>query len=257
LALNASDTGVRRLIEQLDERVLPLITRYGSSHSEHSSEVQALDVSARHVVDEGLQVRFEAYVGEERLGELTLQTPGSYNAENAMGALAVLRALGLNFEHIKEALESYEGLENRFTIRRSKGLTIVKDYLSHPTGMRKVLESAQRFGGRKIWCVFKPYRFTLMRYHAHDYAEAFQGADDVLITTMYAANEPAIKGVDTPWFVKQLREAGNRTHFVPQQDELVPYLSERVGEGDLVFFFGGDDFFQMADAWADARDAEG
>ena len=73
---------------------------------------------------------------------------------------------------------------------------------------------------------------------------------------MYAANEPAIKGVDTPWFVEQLREAGNVTQLIPDQEELVPYLQARVSAGDLVFFFGGDDFFQMADAWADQRLAE-
>jgi len=250
VAINLSDAGGRALYERLDERVKALVISYGSTRG---PEASSLDVSARALKDEGLRVRFDAYAGEERLGEVCLMTPGSYNAENAMGALAVLRALGLSFEQIKSSLESYEGLENRFTIREAGGLTIVKDYLSHPTGMKKVLESAQRFGGRKIWCVFKPYRFTLMRYHARDYAEAFRGADEVLITTMYAANEPAIEGVDTPWFVEQLREAGNVTQLIPDQGELVPYLQARVSEGDLVFFFGGDDFFRMADAWADER----
>ncbi|MEZ4475173.1 MAG: hypothetical protein R3F60_31155 [bacterium] len=49
-----------------------------------------------------------------------------------------------------------------------------------------------------------------MRYHGEEYAEAFQGADDVLITRMYAAEERPIDGIDTPWFVDVLRTAGNR-----------------------------------------------
>jgi len=252
VAVNCSDAGARSLIERLEPSARALVIRYGSDRE----ALNELELSARALKDEGLRVRFDAYAGEERLGEVCLKTPGSYNAENAMAALSILRALGLSFEQIKSALESYEGLENRFTIREAGGVTIVKDYLSHPTGMRKVLDSAQRFGGNKIWCVFKPYRFTLMRYHANDYAEAFRGADEVLITTMYAANEPAIEGVDTPWFVEQLREAGNVTQLIPDQGDLVPHLQAHVSSGDLVFFFGGDDFFRMADAWADQRLAE-
>jgi hypothetical protein len=31
---------------------------------------------------------------------------------------------------------------------------------------------------------------------------------------------------------------------------VVPFLDGHVQRGDMVIFFGGDDFFRMADAWA-------
>jgi UDP-N-acetylmuramate--alanine ligase len=254
-ALNWGDEGVRRLSDLLSPEVLAKTTRYGAHLHDPAAtpHLSAARFTARAVEDLGARVRFDAYDGEERLGAVTLKTPGAYNAENAMGALSALRALGVSVAHITEALCTYEGLENRFTVLESQGVTIVKDYLSHPTGMRKVLESARRFGGRRVWCVFKPYRFTLMRYHAEDYAEAFRGADEVVITTMYAANEPSISGVNTPWFVERLRAAGNRTTHLPNQDHITPFLQRAVSPGDMVFFFGGDDFFQMADTWSEAR----
>jgi UDP-N-acetylmuramate--alanine ligase len=161
----------------------------------------------------------------------------------------------LPFETVKHALDGYLGLENRFTVRRAGGVTIVKDYISHPTGMRRVLESARKMPHRRIWGVFKPYRFTLMRYHGEEYAQVFRDADEVVITTMYAAEERPIDGIDTPWFVELLRRGGNSVHFVPENPEVVPFLSPRVEAGDMVIFFGGDDFFRMADAWADGLDA--
>ncbi len=252
VALNWGDEGARRLSALLTPHALSKLVRYGA-HLPGAPLPDAPRFSARAVEDLGARVRFDAYDGEERLGAVTLQTPGAYNAENAMGALAALRALGVSAHHALSALSTYEGLENRFTVLESEGVTLVKDYLSHPTGMRKVLESARRFGGRRVWCVFKPYRFTLMRYHAEDYAEAFRGADEVVITTMYAANEPSISGVDTPWFVERLRAAGNKTTHLPDQDHITPFLQRAVHPGDMVFFFGGDDFFRMADAWAAAR----
>ena len=245
LALNWDDAGVRALAARLDRPCL----RYGTVDG-------PLDFAAREVEDRGDSVRFVAYRGEERLGPITLPIPGNYNADNAAGALAIaMGALGLPFATVQRALDGYRGLENRFTVRRAGGLTLVKDYISHPTGMRRVLESARRMAHARIWCVFKPYRFTLMRYHGEEYAEAFQGADDVLITRMYAAEERPIDGIDTPWFVDVLRAAGNRVHYVEENDGVVPWLEARVAPGDMVIFFGGDDFFRMADAWAVAREA--
>ena len=264
VALNIADEGVRRMIEhlELNERV-QLITYaavgyYSADQTLGLSPLDHIDFTAREIIDHGLEISFTAYHREQELGRVTLPIPGGYNAENAAGAIAVMMGgLELSFNHCQSALNTYQGLENRFTVRRDHELTVVKDYLSHPTGMKRVLESAKRMKHNKIWCVFKPYRFTLMRYHGEDYAQAFTAADDVLITTMYAANEPSMPGIDTSWFVAQLRRFGNTTHFVPDQGELISFLDKRVSAGDLIFFFGGDDFFQMADAWMDRRAQEG
>jgi UDP-N-acetylmuramate--alanine ligase len=242
LALNWDDAGVRALAEKIERPFL----KYGTT--------PGLDFHAGSIEDLGDRVRFVAHRRGEALGTITLPIPGNYNADNAMGAITIaLEALQLPFEGVQVALNDYRGLENRFTVRRAGGLTLVKDYLSHPTGMRRVLDSARKMPHRKIWCVFKPYRFTLMRYHGEEYAQAFTGCDEVVITTMYAAEERPIDGIDTPWFVDVLRTAGNTVHHVPANPDVVPFLDARVADGDMIIFFGGDDFFRMADAWADAR----
>jgi UDP-N-acetylmuramate--alanine ligase len=245
LALNWDDAGVR----QLAERIKTPYLRYGTESS-------GLDYSARDIEDLGDSVRFAAWRRDECLGTVTLPIPGNYNADNAAGAMAIaMDALGLPFEDVQRALNTYAGLENRFTVARSGGLTIVKDYISHPTGMRRVLESARKIPHERIWCVFKPYRFTLMRYHGEEYAEAFRGCDEVVITRMYAAEERPIDGIDTPWFCDVLRKAGNTVNYVEENPAVVPFLTERVRPGDMVIFFGGDDFFRMADAWAETMRA--
>ncbi|MFN3201834.1 MAG: UDP-N-acetylmuramate--L-alanine ligase [Bradymonadia bacterium] len=254
LALNWDDTGVRQLASRLSPELKARVLRYGTDLVD--AEGAELHFAARSVEDLGDRVRFEAWAHNERLGEITLPIPGAYNADNAAGALAItLGALGLSFEQMQQALDTYQGLENRFTVRRAGGLTLVKDYISHPTGMRRVLQSARKIPHGKVWCVFKPYRFTLMRYHGEEYAEAFTLADDVVITTMYAAEERPIDGIDTEWFVDVLRKGGNTVHHVPENDQVVGHLTGRVQPGDMVIFFGGDDFFRMADAWADALEA--
>ncbi len=244
LALNWDCPGVRQLAERIERPYM----RYGTVDG-------PLDFAARAVEDHGDAVSFDAWRGGARLGRIRLPIPGNYNADNAAGAMAIaMGSLGLPFETVKAALDTYRGLENRFTVRRAGGLTIVKDYISHPTGMRRVLQSAKLMPHERIWCVFKPYRFTLMRYHGEEYAEAMSAADDLVITRMYAAEERPLDGIDTPWFCDVLRKGGNTVHYVEENPAVVPYLDGRAKPGDMVVFFGGDDFFRMADAWADRLD---
>jgi UDP-N-acetylmuramate--alanine ligase len=212
---------------------------------EHGSEFHGKFESPQQ-----LPMKFEAFRRSELLGECELNLPGRYNSVNAMGALAVCLRLGVDVETIRDALASYRGMENRFTIVRGGGVTLVKDYNSHPTCMRKVLESAQDLVDGRIFTVFKPYRYTLIKYLQHEYGTAFAGSDEVIITKMYAAEEDPIPGISTQTVVDRIRENGLPVTYIDDQTQITSYLHDVVEPGDKVIFFGGDDFFQMADAFA-------
>jgi len=195
-------------------------------------------------------IRFAVDRRGDPLGRAELPIPGRYNVTNALGALSVALEIGVPLETALDALGRFKGLENRFSIVRAGGLTIVKDYISHPTGMKRVLESARDLTDGRIFCVWKPYRYTLLNYLQDEYATAFAGAHEVFITTMYAAKEDPIPGIDTQFIVDKIRGTGMNVSLVPDQNNLVDALEGVVREGDKVIFFGGDDFFEMADAWA-------
>jgi UDP-N-acetylmuramate--alanine ligase len=196
-----------------------------------------------------LPIEFEAFHRNESLGACELNLPGRYNVVNAMGAIAVARRIGVPVEAIREGLKTYKGMENRFTIATGGGVTIVKDYISHPTGMRKVLQSAQDLVDGRIISVFKPYRYTLIKYLQEEYGKAFEGSDEVVITKMYAADEDPIPGIDTMTVVERIRENDLECTYIEDQNDINDYLYEVVEPGDKVIFFGGDDFFRMADTF--------
>jgi UDP-N-acetylmuramate--alanine ligase len=196
-----------------------------------------------------LPIEFEAFHRDESLGHCELNLPGRYNVVNAMGAVAVAHRIGVPTEAIREGLKTYKGMENRFTIATGGGVTIVKDYISHPTGMRKVLQSARDLVDGRIISVFKPYRYTLIKYLQEEYGKAFEGSDEVIITKMYAADEDPIPGIDTMTVVERIRENELECTYVEDQNDINEYLHEVVEPGDKVIFFGGDDFFRMADTF--------
>jgi UDP-N-acetylmuramate--alanine ligase len=241
LFVNVECDGNRDLLGRIDRPV----TTYGMTED--------ADVRGELIGDGQMPIRFRVNGFGEDWGEFSLPLVGRYNVTNALGAMAVAHACGAGPDAMRAGLSAFRGLENRFTIASGGGVTIVKDYNSHPTAIRKVLQSARDLASGRLFSVFKPYRYTLTSYLKDEYATAFEGSDTVVITTMYAANEDPIEGIDTDFVVRMLRENGRHVAHIPDQNQVVPWLESEVKAGDLVIFFGGDDFFAMADAWLAER----
>lgn len=255
LVLNVGCAGVRDLAGRLDQ---PWVG-YCATGQDVGADwtLSEIDAGPRSV---GLDVLRKG----DRLGRLELPVPGEHNAENALAATALaMEAFGVSFGQCAEALAKFHGLENRFTIVDvpSLGVTLVKDYLSHPTGMRKVLRAARRLvdadrGGRLV-VVYKPYRFTLLKYLGGEYAEAFEAADHVVLTNLYSGGETPIEGIDDDYLPNSCRERGLEVTHVDDTEDIAGFLDEWLRPGDAVALFGGDDFFRMADGWAESRQGPG
>ncbi len=206
---------------------------------------------------DGACVRFTVARGGERLGTVVVPLPGAYNAGNALAAVAVASEWGLPFEAIQRGLADFHGLENRFTVVPAGPFVVVKDYISHPTGIRRVLQAARGLHPGPITAVFKPYRFTMIHYLQDDYAEAFREAAHTVVTELYPAGEVPIPGIDTPFLCDCIRRSCGRVTYVPAMDDIVATLRRDVAPGGLVIFFGGDDLFAIADEFAAACRPQG
>ncbi len=235
--VNHDDAGARAIIPRLNAQV----TTFGRSDG---ADVQGVDATAN--IDGG---RCTVTVDGTALGELKTCLPGLYNLDNGLAACAAALHLDVPFEAIQRALSGFTGLENRFTVVTANGRKIVKDYISHPTGIRRVLAAASSDDG-KITAVFKPYRFTMINYLQDDYAEAFHDADHTVITELYTAGEVPIPGIDTEFLCDKIRSRGPEVTYVQAMEDIIPFLHEHVTAGEQVIFFGGDDLFRLADRYA-------
>jgi len=237
--VNMDDVGVCKLVGNLQD--VPFVG-FGITNTD-------ADYLGTEPVTEGMVSRFGVTCKGESLGEITLRVPGLYNVHNALGAIACTHGMGIAFEDIQEALSTFKGLENRFTLVETGGIQIVKDYISHPTGIQRVLEAARGICSKQIHTVFKPYRFTMIHYLQDEYRDCFRDADHTIITKMYTAGEVPIPGVDTPFLCEKIRESGSTVTYIPAMDDIVGELKEKVQPGEMVIFFGGDDLFELADEY--------
>jgi UDP-N-acetylmuramate--alanine ligase len=198
------------------------------------------DYCAREVEVKGLSTSFELYRRGEPLGACKVGMPGEHNVLNALAALAVADELGIDLTAAREALASFAGVERRFTVRGERSeITVVDDYGHHPTEIEATLEAARRAYGRRLVIAFQPHRYSRTRHLFDELTRAFNGADVLLVTDVYAAGEAPIAGADSEHLVEAIRAHGHRdvTH-VPKQADLVEALLKKCQPGDIVITLG-------------------
>jgi len=198
------------------------------------------DYSARSVEVDGLSTTFDLYRRGEPLGACRVGMPGEHNALNALAVLAVADELGIDLQLAREALASFAGVERRFTVRGERGgITVVDDYGHHPAEIEATLEAARRAYGRRLCVAFQPHRYSRTRHLFDELTRAFNGADVLFVTDVYAAGEQPIEGADSAHLVQAIRAHGHRdvTH-VPNQADLVGALVKKCHPGDVVITLG-------------------
>ncbi|MGQ0733270.1 MAG: UDP-N-acetylmuramate--L-alanine ligase [Acidobacteriota bacterium] len=130
------------------------------------------------------------------LGSLRLRVPGRHSVQNALAAIAVGLELDVPFERIASALEAFHGVERRFQTRGVvAGITVVDDYGHHPTEIMAVLAAARAARPDRIVVAFQPHRYTRTRDLMREFGLALADADEVVLTSIYAAGEEPIPGV--------------------------------------------------------------
>jgi UDP-N-acetylmuramate--alanine ligase len=191
---------------------------------------------------EGFSTAFDVYRRNVLLGPVKLQMVGRHNVQNALAAIAVADEVGIPFAQSREALASFAGVQRRFTVRGEvRGITVVDDYGHHPAEVKATLLGAREAFQRRIVVAFQPHRYTRTRDLLPEFATAFNDADVVLLTDVYAAGEEPIPGADSAALYEAIRACGHRNvEYVPRKD-VARVLADRAREGDIVLTLGAGD----------------
>ena len=218
------------------QSILPRMTRRTTTYGFGSQA----DLVATTVTPSGTGMQFEVRRRSEFLGEARIRLPGRHNVQNALATLAVALELDVPFAEAAEALESFLGIERRFERKgEAGGVALVDDYAHHPAEIRATLASARESHAGRIVVAFQPHRYTRTRDLWDEFTAAFNHADVLLVTPIYAANETAIPGIESAPLVEAIRAHGHReTHFVADLEALPAEIAAVARPGDLVLTLG-------------------
>jgi len=212
------------------------------------------DVRADNVTPVPGGTRFDALIlgkdGERRSIELIVPMPGRHNVQNALAAIAVALELGISDDEIVAGFERFDGVKRRFTkVGETEGAIIIDDYAHHPTEIRAVLSAAREGAEGRVIAVMQPHRYTRLQSLMDEFQNAFNDADVVFVTPVYAAGEEPIDGVDSSALADGLRAHGHRmVRAVADQSELCRELRDLAADGDMVICMGAGDITKWAAA---------
>ena len=211
------------------------------------------DLRADNATAEPGGTRFDAVVLQRDGSRRTIESvlvpmPGRHNVQNALAAIAVGIELGLSDDQIRDGFARFDGVKRRFTkVGEVDGVTIVDDYAHHPVEIRAVLGAARESAEERVIAVMQPHRYTRLQSLMEDFQNAFNDADVVFVTPVYAAGEQPIEGADSEALVEGLRSRGHRmVRSVQNVDELGRALRDLAGPGDLVICLGAGDITKWA-----------
>jgi UDP-N-acetylmuramoyl-L-alanyl-D-glutamate--2,6-diaminopimelate ligase len=95
-----------------------------------------------------------AAIGPAALDGVDLKLRGRFNVENALGALAAARLLGLDDAAIARGLESVRGVPGRFeSVEEGQPFTVIVDYAHKPDALENVLRAARELTRGRVICV--------------------------------------------------------------------------------------------------------
>ncbi len=184
---------------------------------------------------------FQVSQRNDEVTNFTLRVPGKHNVLNSLAAVAVADRVGVDRETTRRVLQYFIAAERRFEVKGDfGGVTIVDDYAHHPTEIRATLAAARdRYDGRAIWAIFQPHTYSRTKFLLDDFAQAFQDADHVIVTDIFAAREQNDLGISSRDLVARMQH--NDARFIAAVGEAVDYLTKNLKPGDVLITLGAGD----------------
>jgi len=228
---------VRSLLPQVRKRVIT----YGTTDD--------CEYVARDLCVIGMETLCEIVHRGEVLGTLRLRLPGRHHALNALAAIAVTSRLGVPFETALAALGEFGGIHRRFELcGEAGGVMVISDYGHHPTEIRATLAAAREGFGRRLVVVFQPHRFTRTRDLFGEFLDAFDAADHLVLTDIYAAGEEQVDGLSGEVLYWALKRRGHlEVSYVPRREDIVAEVKPLLQVGDMVVVLGAGDIHGVAE----------
>ncbi len=181
---------------------------------------------------------------------LESQILGSHMAENIAGCFALAHSCGIAPEKIQKAISEYKGVKRRLE-KRFDGDVLVLDDIAHSADKAKnVLTSLRSLlpkNSGKIIAIFEPNIGGRKPESAHQYANAFADADQVIIPRLTALKigEATQNALDGKSLTQEIQKTHSNTLHIDDDNALVAHIKNSAHKGDVIIFLGSHGFRQM------------
>lgn len=190
---------------------------------------------------------FDMSLDGTEYSEIEIPLIGGHNVLNAAAVFGLGIRAKIAEERIRKAFFNFKGVNRRAEFKgESKGIAVFDDYGHHPTEIFATLRAIkQAVGHRKLVVAFQPHRFTRTRDCLHEFGPAFDKADELILTDIYAAGEAPITGITSDTVLAKIKESSCvYASYIPRE-KIVEFLSKHLQPDDVLVTMGAGDITKV------------
>lgn len=184
----------------------------------------------------------------KRYTDIEIPIIGRHNILNASAVFGLCLKLGITEEKIRSAFRDFKGTNRRLEYKgEKKGIIFYDDYAHHPTEIFTTLKAMRSaVGPARVVLVFQPHRYSRTLACLNGFGDAFNPADIVIVTDIYAAGEDPITEVNEELLLQEIRrKARCPVHYIPRK-KLSDQLLELLQMGDYLITMGAGDISEVS-----------
>ena len=214
-----------------------------SSNDTHDFDVEADAITSIHATSfkqDGSSIQFKV-----DQTDFSINSPGKHNMENALAAIAVAYAIGVDFKTSSVALKGYEGIYRRHQVLgEKKGITVIDDFAHNPVKCARSIEACQPFS-EKLIAWFQPHGYGPTRFLRHDFVEeiakVLRPQDEVWMSEIYYAGGTAVKDISANDLINDLKNRGVNAYFVEDRSQLIAAMRPHFTPSTTLLLMGARD----------------
>ena len=191
--------------------------------------------------------------GKLLVKDLRINIPGEYNVMNFAACIAFMHYFKIPLKGILETAHNFTGVGRRFEIKTARsGQIFVDDFAHHPSQVKDLMSSIRQFyPNKKVCAVFQPRQFNLMKNFIREYGEAFDKADEVIITEILPAlndteeDKQSISTIDMLNSISKL--SGRPVKIINDFHKISDYIRENFDHDSVITTIGAGDIYKVRD----------
>ena len=226
-----------------DDEILCSLHPQGNSYGFEEKN----DLYIENFRQEGWKNIFDISLDGIEYTEIEIPLVGAHNVLNASAVFGMGIKLKIPEAEIRKAFRSFKGISRRAEFKgEGAGVTIFDDYGHHPTEIFATLRAIKHaIGHKRLVIAFQPHRYSRTRECLHEFGPAFERADLLILTDIYAAGETPIPEITNELLLSSIREDSALDIRYAPREKLPEFLAKLLQPGDVLVTMGAGDITKV------------
>ena len=172
---------------------------------------------------------------------------GNHNILNATGAIIAALLAGVPIKNIKHSLDSFEGVNRRFTyLGNINKATIYDDYAHHPSEIKASYEIAKQISKKKIIVIFQPHRYSRTNLLIKDFIDILAKIDILYVLDIFSAGERPIININSKNLIKKINQKNKNAFYLDDHKKINFILKKYYDDTNTIVFMGAGSITNLA-----------